>query len=528
ASTVPRLAAAQLPSFGSCERLRQWYVHQALPLVGPYGFGPRVMPLNALGPAHASQPMAAPDTTMPIKGADSSAVANGPTGTNVQEAGVDEPDVAKTDGTLVVRLDATGRHLTLTDVSAAPDELSRIRLPGRRLADPQLLLDGDTVLVVGNELSAYRAPGPVPMVGPMTGPAPTPGGVRTVPGQTRVHLSAVDISDPSHPVVTAREVVDGALVSARSYPGTGAGSTVRAVVSTGLPPLDFVYPNRDRTPRQATAQNRRIVRRAGIDEWLPQRHVYAASGWSRSRAVACSEVRHPKAPSGFGTLTVLTFPAGDPASAGSTAITTAGDLAYSSTDRIYVGAVDTAGPVGAHGQVTHVFAFALDGPRTRYVAAGTVPGLVKDRWSFDEYDGHLRVATGLGWGQERRGNGVFVLTEHAGQLTVAGKVTGLGRGEQIKSVRWLDALAVVTTYHQTDPVYTLDLSDAAHPRKLGRLRIPGFSDYLHPLGGDLLLGLGQATGGDIPGPAAQAATFDLSHPARPRRTDSLQLGQAQI
>jgi uncharacterized secreted protein with C-terminal beta-propeller domain len=91
-------------------------------------------------------------------------------------------------------------------------------------------------------------------------------------------------------------------------------------------------------------------------------------------------------------------------------------------------------------------------------------------------------------------------------------------------VRWFDDLAVVVTFRQTDPLYTVDLSSPAHPRLVGTLTIPGYSAYLHPLGGDRLLGIGQdatASGRNL---GAQAATFDLRDPHRVRRTGTLAFG----
>jgi len=91
-------------------------------------------------------------------------------------------------------------------------------------------------------------------------------------------------------------------------------------------------------------------------------------------------------------------------------------------------------------------------------------------------------------------------------------------------VRWFGDLAVVVTFRQTDPLYTVDLSDPARPRVLGALKIPGFSSYLHPVGGDLLVGIGHdatTTGTDL---GAQAATFDLGNLADVRRMDRIGFG----
>ena len=99
-------------------------------------------------------------------------------------------------------------------------------------------------------------------------------------------------------------------------------------------------------------------------------------------------MRHPEKASGYGTVTVVAFDPDDPADRRTTAVTTGSDLVYSSTDRLYL-ATQQRRSSGVH-------AFALEGVDTSYVASGTVPGHVKDRWSFSEYDGHLRVASALG------------------------------------------------------------------------------------------------------------------------------------
>lgn len=483
----PVLVSAELPTFSSCPELREWYVHAALPKVGPYGFGfPFVM--RAEDMAVAASP------AIPTLGA----VGSSGTGTNVQETGVDEPDTAKTNGALVVdlRLD----RLVVTDVTGdQPRVLSRLRLPGKT-SDDQLLLSGDTVLVFGSSYSSFG--GPVfstPMI-----PAFDQASVNS-----RTRVFSVDISDPTHPRITSRQSVGGSLVSARLYPD----GTVRAVYDTGYPKLDFVHPSKHRTAKQATRRNRQIVRQASIDDWLPS---IRTDGSLRTRLLDCSQVRHPRQPSGFGTISVMTYPVDRPTSYDVTAITAAGDLVYSSSDRLYVATTEadwwdlprTTGRGMNHQPTTQIDAFALDGEQTTYVASGSVPGSVKDRWSFSEYDGHLRVVTGLGRGWVPRQNGVFVLDQRADRLDVVGRLLGLGQRERVQSVRWVDDLAVVTTFRQIDPLYTIDLADPTRPVVLGALKVSGYSSYLHPVGDGILLGLGQDVAGNEP-EGAQAATFDL-------------------
>jgi hypothetical protein len=492
----PAAVADELPAIDDCAQVRRWYVDRALPHVTAWGFdgGPVTMLYDRLGVA-GTVPVARDTAAAP-------AVGSSDTGTNVQETGVDEPDLAKTDGRTVVRV--AGRDLVVTDVTGVPRELARLRLPGRPMAGAELLLAEDTVLVVGQESYGFHGPVARDLVGDRIMPA--------YPQDSSTRLITVDVADPATPRVTSDQRVDGSLVSARLY----ADGTVRVALTSGYPALDFVRPGRDRSRREARAQNRRIVEAATLDQWLPGIGDTGADG--ERPLLDCTEVRHPRRPAGFGTISVLTFPATDPTALAATAVTAAGDLVYSSATRLYV-----ATRFGVR-RGTEVHAFSAAGPTTRYLASGRVPGQVRDRWSFSEYDGRLRVAIALGPDWSPRENGIVVLDEAGDRLRVVGRVDGLGRGEQIQSVRWLGELAVMVTFRQTDPLYTIDLSDPAGPRVLGALKIRGFSSYLHPLGGDRLLGLGQDATRDGQTLGAQAAVFDLGDLAAVSRTDTLGFG----
>jgi uncharacterized secreted protein with C-terminal beta-propeller domain len=116
---------------------------------------------------------------------------------------------------------------------------------------------------------------------------------------------------------------------------------------------------------------------------------------------------------------------------------------------------------------------------------------------------------------------VTVLAERGDELTKVGEVGGLGPGEQVRAVRWFGDLAVVVTFRQTDPLYTVDLADPSQPKLVGELKIPGYSAYLHPLGEGLLLGVGQdaTETGQVLG--AQVSSFDLTDLSAPVRKDAL-------
>jgi hypothetical protein len=84
-------------------------------------------------------------------------------------------------------------------------------------------------------------------------------------------------------------------------------------------------------------------------------------------------------------------------------------------------------------------------------------------------------------------------------------------------MRMMGELGYMVTFRQTDPLYTLDLSDPNDPKVLGELKINGFSSYIHPLGTDHLLTVGRdaAENGRVRGLHLQI--FDVSDLKNPRR-----------
>ena len=152
------------------------------------------------------------------------------------------------------------------------------------------------------------------------------------------------------------------------------------------------------------------------------------------------------------------------------------------------------------------------------------------QWSMSEHEGVLRVAstTSPPWTQGGAAGEsesfVTTLAAAGDRLVEVGRVGGIGRGEQIYAVRFIGDAGYVVTFRQVDPLYTLDLSDAAEPRVVGELKIPGYSAYLHPVGDGLLLGIGQDANSDGITSGVQASLFDVSDPAAPARLSHVGLG----
>ncbi len=153
-----------------------------------------------------------------------------------------------------------------------------------------------------------------------------------------------------------------------------------------------------------------------------------------------------------------------------------------------------------------------------------------NQFSLDEHDGNLRVATSTNvWAglESIHHNNVFVLDE---DMEVIGPIEGIAPGEAIYSTRFIGERLYMVTFERMDPFFVIDLSDPTDPGILGELKIPGFSDYLHPYDEDHIIGIGKDTGenewGGISTKGLKVALFDVSDPSDPRQIDSEVIGGA--
>ncbi len=160
------------------------------------------------------------------------------------------------------------------------------------------------------------------------------------------------------------------------------------------------------------------------------------------------------------------------------------------------------------------------------LASGNVPGRPLNQFSLDEYDNHLRIAVTVGenvfgWGFGIRGasksaNDVYVLNKN---LKIVGSVKDLGLEERIYSARFIEDKGYLVTFRQIDPFFVLDLSDPNNPQLKGELKIPGYSSYLHPISKDKILGIGKE------GSKVKISLFDVSSPENPNEVSKYTLSE---
>jgi hypothetical protein len=485
------LANASLVLADDCDALLEAYVDRGLDLVTAYGWGGGAIVMfgaQSSDAAGGAERMTAGSAPVPS----TVRTTSNETGTNVQEAGVDEPDVVKVAGDKLFRIQ--DNLLTTFDVTGdEPEQLSSLQLPDLR--DGEILVSGDRVIVLGHlgrGDESYESPG--------------------------ARIVVIDASQAGTPQVVEQIDYTATISAARLH-----GDVVRVVLDNGLPDLDFRQPYGKHSENDAEEHNEKAVRETTLAVWLPTR--------DGEPAVDCEDVALPATDTQLGTTTVVTFEAAvvEPLT---TAVATSAVTSYFAPERFYLAStadqsdwwptralacLNGCDPVGAGGS-TELFAFALDGTETTFVAAGSIEGQVRDRWSMDYSGDTLRVALGATH-ETGNFNSVVTMQETDATLTEVGRVDKLGVNEEIKSVRWFDTLAIVVTFRQTDPLYAIDLTDPSGPRLMGELKIPGFSEYLHPLGEMRLIGVGQDASSTGMTRGAQAALFDVTDLTEPRQLD---------
>ena len=513
---VVGLFASALVEFDSCDAFIGHVKALALERVGPYGLDGGRYPDPFIGEEadveimEESEGAAAATVSVastPKAGVDYST-------TNVQEIGVDEPDIVKTDGNRILVL-AHG-ILHYIDVSSGSPELvgtldlwSWESQQGKEESlgsfhSFQMFLGAGTALLMAG---GYGPEGDLTQV------------------------VQVDLADPGNLTVTGTLTVEGRYVSARLV-----GERASLVLSSRPHErLEFVYPASRSAEARAEMANRMTIAESTLEDWAPGYVLEGAGGVSRGLFIDCASSYAPEEFSGFDFLSVLSFDLSDGiATEAVSAVMSGGDTVYASSTNLYVAtrrwadwaALDEETAMREAETIsTHIHQFDIGGSGgAEYLASGSVDGFLLNQFAMSEYDGHLRVASTddpswSWWGGDNRSSvsRVDVLARDDRQLRIVGSVGGLGQGERIFAVRFIGEIGYIVTFRQTDPLYTVDLSDPENPRVVGELKILGYSAYLHPIGDGLLLGVGQDADERGWTLGTQVSVFDVSGLANPIR-----------
>ena len=371
--------------------------------------------------------------------------------TNIQEKGVDEADIIKNDGSHIFY--ARGENVKI--IKAFPqDEMQEdatITVEGMYISN--LMLEQDTLIVMGNR--TYTAA--VPYIKRMAFSSSMP-----YYGNGGIEVRIFDISDRSNPVQTRSVSLDGNLISTRRV-----GETLYIISNNYL----YNYSIGNPLP---------MVKDANLEY---------------SIAPECGNITYFPNFTNNNLMTVAAVDIQNP----TTKISMenylgSGQEIYASPENLYIIQPDSTQVFTDENgvarwrwkEISKISKFSIDGLDIDFVAQGEVNGRVLNQYSMSEYDENFRIATTSGWGNESE-NIVSILDEG---LKVTGQIGKIAPGEQIKSVRFMGERGFVVTFKAVDPLFVIDMAPS-NPTILGELKIPGWSDYLHPIDDDYLIGFGK-------------------------------------
>jgi uncharacterized secreted protein with C-terminal beta-propeller domain len=366
--------------------------------------------------------------------------------TNNQVAGVDEGDILKHDGKYVYIVSKDRNSVFILDVTPPLESrfISYVNTTGRI---NEIYLNGDTLIVLG-----YRK---VFLIDPFLADSGT-NSVLLENGKyyyfsyisyTATFLEIYDVSVKENPVLEKTHIWRGSFIGSRMI-----GDHVYVIstqrIYNNLKPWDLpaspseIYYFNDTSDDSKSSDNHEFLSVKSVD-------IIDLKSKPNSRVVLMSS---------------------------------SNDI-YVSQNNIYI--TNTYWRYGSENTTIH--RISIQNGEITYKAKGEVPGSVLNRFSMDEHGEYFRIATTVGWSGS---TAVYILDL---DMDIAGSVEGIAPGEHMYSARFMGNRAYLVTFKKVDPFFVINLTDPENPYILGELKIPGYSDYLHPYDENHVIGLGKDT-----------------------------------
>ena len=382
--------------------------------------------------------------------------------TNVREAGVDEGDVVKTDGSYLYILKSSGSVRIVDIRETKMKEVAEIQPEKLNESIEDLYLDGDRLMLVttGYESSMEEAESDM----------------YTVNRYQYTALTVYDITEREHPEMTGRITQEGDYLQSRKNG-------------------DYVYLLTQYSPSLGDSFEDSSVMPLVNEQKLAISDVYLPDQTSQPDYLVASGINIQ-----------------DPENViSSKAIVSGAADFYMSSDNLFI--CNNNWNDGKSS--TEILRFACEDGEITAGAMCELPGFLNDTFSLDEYQGYLRVL--LTEDSNGESNSLYILDA---DMQVTGAIRDLAAGETIRSARFMGTMAYFVTFRQTDPLFCADLSDPDNPQILSELKLTGFSSYLHPYGDHLLLGVGyeaeEETGSQT---GVKLSMFDISDPSQVEELD---------
>lgn len=386
--------------------------------------------------------------------------------TNVRQDGVDEGDTVKTDGNYLYVLKDNSKEISIVDANASAMKSLQTIQPEDIDTIREFYLDKEqhyVIAVCEKQTSSGKEIDAYNYWNPMN----------TV-------MITYDISDIENPKELGRITQNGNYESSRKVG-------------------DYVYLFSDYS-----------IYLDGMKKSEPETYVPLVNG----EKVAASDIFLPAVSEGYEYSVITSVDIKNPGKTyDSKAIMSDGGEVYVSEKNIYY--YDTVWDY-VNGQKTTLRRIGYKDGKLSAGAQGKVDGYLNDSYSIDEYKGYLRLVL-----TDDNKNDVRILDM---DLNEVGAIENLAKDESVYSARLMGDTGYFVTFEQTDPLFSVDLSDPKNPEIIGKLKIPGFSDYLHPYGDGKLLGIGmdadEETGVTN---GVKVTMFDISDPANVKEMDTYTL-----
>jgi uncharacterized secreted protein with C-terminal beta-propeller domain len=472
--------------------------------------------------------------------------------TNVQVAGVDEPDFVKNDARYIYVLSGS----TLTIVDAYPASSASI-LSKTEIEDTprEIFINGDRLILLKtgtSEISESETPQGTDVASKVA-MMPRYPYYRSAPV---THAVFYDISDRAHPKLLKDYTIDGDYTDARMI-----GNTVY------LLSRESVYPYNDRIIVPAVWENAKVVISPDVYYFDNPERQYdfttvtsfdaqtGATKDAKTYLVGSGNIvyvspdamyvsyqkYHNVYPMRGGVEPAIDMMQGSGVSSGSAAPLSVSSIVedfntmneadkQAAIAELKSGEQEAIRKKEIDQSTTVIHKIGIDNGAINYIAKGEVPGYLKNQFAMDEYNGNLRAATTSSVYTTRgqyEYNNVFVLDS---AMKTIGSLTHIAEQEKIYSTRFIGDRLYMVTFKRIDPFFVIDLSTPTSPKILGKLKIPGYSDYLHPYDKNLIIGIGKETAandwGGISTQGLKLALFDVSDVEHPRQVGKVEIGDS--
>ena len=443
-----------LPMVGSQENLKKlldetgYNNYRNMAGGGSGGFGAMDMVVTESA-AEAPAPQASPENSKNMAGLEAD-YGDEYSKTNLQVEGVDEADVIKTDGNYIYKITRDGIVILSTNPLAT---VSTIDFDNNPI---ELYVDGDklTAIVYGYQNIVPVAKGGISIDAEYYNDF----SYQYTPPVTM--CTVYDITDRSNPKLDRSFEVEGTYLTSRRI-----GDIVYIVTNQYVYCDDNDYYPMPICKDSATGNERREIP-IGTVCYLPN--------FSDASYTVITSIDTANSKKAAQTETYLG----------------AGSNAYVSQDNLYLSSTKYD---KNYQESTQIYKFGLNSGNINYRARAAVPGNILNQFSMDEYNGNFRVATTEyiydNWENDTRNN-LYIFDE---DMQPRGSIEGLAPGERIYSARFVGDRGYMVTFKQVDPLFVIDLGNIDNPTVLGYLKIPGYSDYLHPIDDDHIIGFGRDT-----------------------------------